>query len=267
MDGVPPAAAGAASLLDTARRHRRRLPGARHQLPPGPRRWRPASTSTTPSCGGGGPTPESTSTWQCGPVPDDDLRAITTDLADGPSLEIEEEACGEATLQLQLVGVNAWGDVGTTWSDCGYWSVDGSGTYRVLGSGAQSAIDRIVAAGGAPPLPEATPRTPPDEVVLLFTDLLNDGRTDEALALTNDPGIADVDGRLDVKVEGVEGLPVKGPLGTPREVAVTTLYRVVPPDRSSSTTSRPSGVSAARRARSGRSTPSPSGTMGRWRRW
>ncbi len=138
---------------------------------------------------------ESTSTWQCAPVPDDDVRAITADLADGPSLEIEEEACQEATLQLQLVGVNAWGDVGTTWSDCGYWSVDGSGTYRVLGSGAQSAVDRIVTAGGAPPLPEATPRTGPDEVVLLFTDLLNDGRRDEALALTNDPAIAEVDGR------------------------------------------------------------------------
>ncbi|MDQ4053629.1 MAG: hypothetical protein M3237_13140 [Actinomycetota bacterium] len=177
---------------------------------------------------------ESESGWASAPISEDDLRSILADLADpARDAEVSEQDCLTATLQLDLVGTSAWGDISHTSGDCGAFYVDGARPRR-LGPRAQEIVDALVTSHPGPALPEPSPSMRPGEILNLWVDLLNEGRLDEARRLVTDPTLVEVNGRLDVKAGSLTEPSVSpGPEYASYEVvAQSALYRVVPPDGS-----------------------------------
>ncbi|GAA5140710.1 hypothetical protein GCM10023340_01280 [Nocardioides marinquilinus] len=169
------------------------------------------------------PDQEGPAPWREVAVPADDLAVLVNDLTDGRYERRFPPTCPSP--QLALVGVTAWGDLGTTQQNCGVWALE-RGVHR-SGRAAQAVVDRLVAQAPSSPAPEPTSRMAPDEALNAVVDLVNDGRLDVAGDHTSAPELLDAGGRIDVKTGSWRTVPTPRSVSAPTRLAdVELIYRV-----------------------------------------
>jgi hypothetical protein len=153
-----------------------------------------------------------------------------------PVGEITEDECVDPEQpHYRIVGVNAWGDRFELDGYCGVFDLSGSNSdiWRP-DAASQTILDRLVADNPAVIL-DPDDRTPPDQVLSVWADLVNSGMRARADALWLDPPALSDGIRVEMKTEGqrtVTPEPGTAAAAYDQVVEVGALFRLVPSDGS-----------------------------------